>query len=1033
MKKLILLQILLICSFVAIAQKPNTTFIMGGVVTDLTAGNETLIGVNVYLKDRPGVGTITDLDGKFTLKANKGDVILFDYIGFERVEFPVTKENKNIKIGMQVSSIQLEETVIIGLGSQRKVSISGAITSVNVNELQVPSTSMNNMLGGRVAGVISLQNSGEPGKNVSEFWVRGIGTFGASSGALVLIDGLEGDLSQVDPADVETFSVLKDASATAVYGVRGANGVVLVTTKRGTTDKLRITVRANLTVSQLKRLPEYVGAYDYATLANEARVLSGESALYSPMEMDLIKYNLDPDLYPNVNWQDEILHDTSLQQTYYLNAQGGGSIARYFVSLGMSNESAAYKQDKNSKYKSKTGYNTYNYRTNLDINITKSLTAYIGLDGYLSVKNEPGMANTDRLWAAQAQLTPLTIPTRYSTGHLPAYGVNDAYSPYVMLNHTGMATRETFKNMVTFAVTQDFSSVLKGLKVKVQGALDNRNNYSEIRYIMPEMYSAIGRTTTGELQLVKKVNAEAANFAKSLYQWRKYHFEANVNYETKVGDDHRFTGLLYYYMSDQKDTEKINTSMNAIPIRYQGLSGRLTYGYKDTYFVDGNFGYTGSENFKAGQQFGFFPSGAIAWVPTNYDFMQETFPWLDFLKIRASYGQVGNDRISDARFPYLTIIDSNANAGWGSSYNSNGINESIVGADNLVWEKSTKADIGLEGRLFDESFEFTVDIFNDQRNGIYQQRTQVPDFAGVITMPYGNVGRMRSYGSDGNLSYTKAINKDMSFTIRGNYTFSTNEIQSWEQAYPRYDYQMIEGMPHGVKRGYIALGLFKDDLDVSNSPAQFGKVRPGDIKYKDVNGDGKITTDDEVPLSMSNYPRLMYGFGGEFSYKNITLGVLFKGTGNTDFYRAGITYQNVNPMQGYIPFYGGAVGNVPLDVLDQANRWTPASYSGDPSTENPNAKYPRLSYGENINNTKLSTFWKGNSRYLRLQEVSVNYNLKSKAFLKNLGISSLDFQLVGNNLALWDQVKTVDPEQADKNGNVYPIPARYAFQMYVNF
>lgn len=408
---------------------------------------------------------------------------------------------------------------------------------------------------------------------------------------------------------------------------------------------------------------------------------------------------------------------------------------------------------------------------------------------------------------------------------------------------------------------------------------------------------------------------------------------------------------------------------------------------------------------------------------------------MNFLKFRFSYGQVGNDRISDKRFPYLTIINSTANTGWGSRY-SWGVNESIVGADNLAWEKSTKADLGIEGRLFDERVNFVVDFFNDQREGIFQQRTQVPDFAGIITMPFGNVGRMRSYGSDGNISYTQTFGKDFAFTVRGNFTYSTNDVQDWEQAYPKYEYQRIAGNPLNIQRGYIALGLFKDDQDVASSPAQFGTVRPGDIKYKDVNGDGKITTDDKVPLSFSDYPRLMYGFGGEFRYKNLTLSVLFKGTGNTDYYKAGLPdgYGNYDVYEmGYIPFHKAVVGNVPVQAGIQANRWTPAWYSGDPSTENPDAMFPRLTYGKNENNTQVSTFWKGNSKYLRLQEISLTYNLKSLGWLNNVGISSVDLQLVGYNLCVWDKVKTVDPEQAGKNGNVYPIPARYAIQMYVNF
>lgn len=1026
MRKLYIIQILLLCCVGMMAQKAGKSITISGMVVDKSFNDEPIIGANIFLKDRPGVGTSTDLDGKFTIQAAKGDVLIVNYIGYDKLEYFVTESQKNLILQIVPASTALDEVVVVGMGTQRKVSVVGAITSVDIGDLAVPATSLNNSLGGRVPGVISIQASGEPGENISEFWVRGIGTFGANSSALVLIDGLEGDLSEVDPADVESFSVLKDASATAVYGVRGANGVILVTTKRGTTEKLKITARANFTISQLKRLPEYLRAYDYAKLANEARVVSGQKELYSPMEMDLIQYQLDPDLYPDVDWQKEILNKTSFQQTYYVSAQGGGSIARYFVSMGMSKESAAYIQDPDSRYKADTGYNTYNYRTNLDINVTKTTTLYLGMDGFISNKKEPGMANTGALWAAQAMLTPLTIPTRFSTGHLPAYGINDAYSPYVMLNHTGMATRETYKNMVTVALSQDLSFLLKGLKIRMQGALNSDVYYDETRFVMPEMYSAIGRTTSGELQLAKKVDAKAATFENKLNHWRKYHFEFTVNWERLFREKHRTSALLYYYMSDEKATKDITNSMTAIPKRYQGVSGRITYSFKDTYFIDANFGYTGSENFQPGKQFGLFPSGAIGWVPTNYDFMRNAVPWLDFLKIRFSYGQVGNDRISNKRFPYLTIINSNASTGWGAE--QGGVNESIVGADNLAWEKSTKADLGIEAKFLKERLTFVVDYFNDQRNGIFQQRTQVPDFAGIITMPYGNVGKMRSYGADGNVSYTQNIGKDFSFTLRGNFTYSKNDVQNWEQADPKYPYQQISGMPYGVQRGYIALGLFRDDQDVASSPSQFGTVRPGDIKYKDVNADGRITEDDQVPLAYSNFPLLMYGFGGEVRYKSLTLAFLFKGTGNTTYFKVGNGYE-----MGYVPFHGEKTGNVPVEASIQSNRWTPAWYSGDPSTENPNAAFPRLSYGKNENNTKLSTFWKDNARYLRLQEISLSYNLKTKGFVKRLGIQSLDFQLVGYNLAVWSGVKTIDPEQAHKMGHVYPIPARYAFQTYIHF
>ena len=463
-------------------------------------------------------------------------------------------------------------------------------------------------------------------------------------------------------------------------------------------------------------------------------------------------------------------------------------------------------------------------------------------------------------------------------------------------------------------------------------------------------------------------------------QFYKVHFESMLNYERTFAEYHRLTGLLYYYMSSEQKIDKdLNDkdpslqSMYAIPIRYQGLSGRITYGLRDTYFLDLNFGYTGSANFAKENRFGFFPAMAAGWVPTGYEWVREKMPWLDFLKIRGSYGMVGNDRLTNTRFPYLTLMKSGGGGGWGSS---NGfITEEVIGADNLKWEVAKKVDIGVEAKLFGERLNFVVDIFRDKRDGIYQERQLIPEYAGLQKMPYGNVGKMVSYGSDGNISFTQRINKDMSFTLRGNFTYSANEVQNWEQAVQKYGYKDKAGYVNNAYRGYIALGLFRDEADIAASPKQtFGDYLPGDIKYKDVNGDGQITDDDQVPLSYPNYPRLMYGFGGEFVYKNLTLGVLFKGTGNTDYYFVDDNgyWDKGKNGEGYIPFYGGKTGNVLKIVADQRNRWTPASYSGDPSTENPNAKFPRLSYGSNKNNTQFSTFWHANSRYLRLQEVSVN-------------------------------------------------------------
>ncbi|SKB65036.1 TonB-linked outer membrane protein, SusC/RagA family [Sphingobacterium nematocida] len=1022
------------------AQQTEELIITGTVVNEK---NVPVQSVSIYIKDRPAGAASTDQNGKFSIKAIYGDMLVFSYVGYESIEHLVTKSEANLSIKLADKSLDVEEVVVVGLGAtQRKISSVGAITTVDVKQLQSPAPSMSNLLGGRAAGVISMQTSGEPGANIADFWIRGIGTFGANSSALVLIDGLEGDLNTIDPADVESFSILKDASATAVYGVRGANGVVLITTKRGTVDRIQITARVNSTLSRLNRLPKYLGAYDYAKLANEAAFSRGESSVYNPTELGIIEHGLDPDMYPNVDWQKEILNNSFWRQSYYASGRGGSEIARYFLSLGGKSETAAYKVDKNSPYSSNVGFNTYNYRVNLDLNLTKTTKVYLGSDGYLSRLLQPGISNTDYIWGAQSSLTPLSVPTRYSNGLFPAAGGGELSSPYVLINRTGRASEEWYKGKTTLALDQDLTSILDGLKFRMQGAYDIHSNFEERRWVQPALYQAMGRNYDGSLIMKETVQERSAIYGKALRQFRKYHFETTINYDQKFGEDHRTSALLYYYMSDSKDTKYATNNLTAIPERYQGVSSRLTYGFRDTYLLDVNFGYTGSENFQPGRQYGFFPSVALGWVPTGYKYVQEKAPWLDYFKIRASYGTVGNDRIIDGvRFPYLTKADQYFSNVWGAGAVET-ITETRIGADNLAWERSIKSNLGIEGKLFNNKIDFVVDFFKDQRNGIFQPRVQVPEYVGVISNPWANVGRMWSAGADGNVSYNMQINQDMGFTVRGNFTYSKNMVQNWEQPYMEYSYLEYNGYPYGSIRGYQALGLFKDEEDVKYSPKQtFGTVLPGDIKYKDVNGDGVINTLDKVPLTHNDYPLTMFGFGGEFRYKNLSVGVLFKGTGSTPFYYVGMpkTYKNVTEIngKGYMPFYNGSEGNVITLANDPANRWIPREYALQEGmdlslAENPDARFPRLQYGNNENNTQLSTFWKDDSRYIRLQELTVNYRVNPN-FLKRVGVKSMDLQFVGNNLYIWDNVKIFDPEQAAWNGRKYPIPSTYSVQVYVNF
>ena len=1005
-------------------------FSVAGVIYD--DSGEPCIGATVRVKNEPGVGTVSDLDGKFEIKVKPGATLLFEYVGMETVHRTILKDEPSLSVKFKVAKTNaIDEVVVTGLVSQKKVSVVGAVSTINMEELRTPGTSLVNMIGGRMPGVITMQISGEPGKNLSNFWVRGVSTFGAGASALVLIDGIEGSLNDIDVDDVESISVLKDAAATAVYGVRGANGVVLVTTKRGSKEKIQITARASVKLSHIKKLPEYLSAYDYARLANEARAMSGEADLYTPIQLDIIKNNLDPELYPNVNWIDQIMKKTSLQENYYASARGGGDVAQYFVSVGYRHEGAAYKQKEN-QFHQPLSYDQLTYRANINMNLTKRSELYFGVDGSISNYTTPGGKNTNQVWADVLQLNPLMFPVTYADGTLPTYGQNDLISPFAALNYQGYNSADNTRNMITLKFTHRFGGILKGLVGSVQAVNDRTSGFSERRFVRPDYYRATGRTATGDLIKTLRSKQQDMSYSSNNESWRKYYMEAKLDYNTSIGA-HNLGALLFYYMEDTKGSKWGNgdaLGIAAIPKRRQNVSGRLSWGYNSTYFVDANFGYTGSDLFPKGERFGFFPSVAVGWAPTSYKWVQKHLPFVNFFKIRGSYGLAGNDNIANTRFPYLTLINNHAGTTWG--YTGQGIVEKQQGADNLKWEVAKKFNVGIDANFFNDAIKVNVDFFRDTRDHIFQDRVTLPEFAGMVTYPKSNVGRMHSFGSDGNISYFHKINKEMNFTVRANYTWSQNIVDYFEENKLAYDYQSVTGMPYGVLRGYIAEGLFKDEADIRQSPDQtgaFGVVRPGDIKYRDVNGDGVINGDDRVPLSYgNNVPRVMFGLGGEFNYKDFTVSLLFKGNTGVNYYRVGMGHN-----AGWIPFYNGEMGNVLKMVNNPKNRWIPSWYSGDPSTENPNAMFPRLSYGSNANNSQLSTFWKQNGSFLRFQELNFRYVFRHRKWLRAAGLSALECDFVINNLFTIDSAKYFDPEQAWYNGAAYPIPTTYSLQMYFRF
>ncbi len=1025
MKKYFILILLLWISSSLFAQANLTA---GGQI--MTGDGEALVGVSVSVKENPSNGTFSTADGRFRLTGiAPGQTLTLGFFGYKPLEIVVAETNETMRLTMEEDINTMDEVIVSGRNTQRRISVTASVTTVDAKDLKVPATSISNMLGGRVPGIISITRSGEPGQDVSEFWIRGISTFGGGGNPLVLVDGVSGtSLNDLDPEDIESFSILKDAASTAMYGNQGANGVILVTTKKGVAGKLSVNFKANVGMSYSPRQPKYVNAIDYATLANEAAMTRGREPIYSAVDLALFENRSDPDLHPDVNWRDVILKDVSWNQQYYLSVSGGADVARYFLSFGVMNKDALFKQDRavDNKYNTNVDYNKFNFRANVDVNLTRTTILTLGMENILVTQNYPGSGDSSgALWDAQANLTPVRVPIIYTTGQMPAYSTNNyEMSPWVLLNQTGYNKTYRNTNNMNLQLRQDLGMVTQGLSASMLFNMVGNTNRQSARIKTPELWIATGRKRDGSLDMRKIRDYGEPAYSNRSDMDRKFYLEGRVMYDRQFADRHRVSGLVHAYIEDSENSRDTN-DLSAIPKRYNSYSGRFTYSLDDTYFIEANIGYTGSEAFEAGKKFGLFPAISAGWVPTQYDFMKDNLPFLNFLKFRFSYGIVGNDRIGGVtRFPYLTLMQSGTGTNrWRAPGGT--ITELQVGSSNLRWEKSNKTNFGIDFQAFDNRLEGTVDFFKDIRSGIYQQRQSIPDEMGLVNLPFANVGEMKSWGTDGHLSWTQTINQDAYFVVRGNFTQSMNEILEYEEAIVRYPYQSAVGRQSGINRGLIALGLFQDEEDIANSPRQewMGSYMPGDIKYKDVNGDGIITDYDEVPLEYSSTPQIQYGFAGEFSYKNWNLSILFEGVSRVKYFSGG---------NGFFPFNGQEVGNVLTMVADQKNRWTSREISGDASTENPNARFPRLTYGGNDNNNRNSTHWLNNGRYMRIKNVQLSYTTYPN-FLKRVGIQQVQFSLIGDNLHVWDKVKWIDPAQASSNGAAYPLQRVFTLQVNVKF
>lgn len=1022
--------------FFAPSQAQNSGHIVTGSVLD--AAGEALVGVNVIVKNQPGLGTNTDSEGNYRIKTGPNETLVFSYLGYQTREVPITGRNR-IDVRLDEDANAMDEVVIVGAGHQKKASVVGAIASVKMEDLKTPTANITNSLAGNVPGIIAVQRSGEPGKDASEFWIRGISTFGANASALVLVDGIERDFNEINVEDIESFSVLKDASATAIYGQRGANGVILVTTKRGKEGKVNINFKAEYGVSSSAIDREFVDAETYASLANEARMSRYQDPVYDASDLEIIKYNLDPDLYPNVDWQKVMLRNSTSTYKASLNISGGGSTARYYVSGSYYKQGGLYKDSLKENYGTDSGYKRYNFRINTDINVTKTTILEAGLGGWVVDQHKPGMTaaadgNTDEFWRSIAYITPISVPLRYSNGQLPTYGTSgEQISPYVLLNNTGYYTYWENKVESNIGLKQDLGFLTEGLHFQARFSYDAYNRHNIGRLTMPDLYKAERvRDMNGELITSRIIDAQPLYQTEAIYGSRRAYGEVQLGYDRSFGR-HRVGGLLFYYMQSFSENGVGTDLFKSVPQRNMALSGRVTYAYDDRYLVEFNFGYSGSENFQRENRFGFFPAIAAGWVISNEQFVKKSMPWLSLLKVRYSYGQVGNDRIGGGtRFPYLTTLMNGGGVSFGNmgaNYNQ-GIRIQLMGAQGLTWEVATKQDLGIDLKIKDK-FDLTVDIYRDERKDIFMRRGYLPGSAGILFIdgqvdqrPWGNVGSMRSQGIDGNFGYTQRIGRDFLFTLRGNLTYAYTKVLKYDEAANALYYRMTQGYKWAQNRGLIALGLFRDEAEIASSPSQYGlELMPGDIKYKDVNGDGVVNDDDIVPIGNTRTPELVYGFGLSAQWRGFDFSVLFQGAGKTDFI-----------LEGYsvFPFIQGEAGNILSAAADPRNRWISREISGDASTERQDVTFPRLAYGARENNYKWSTWWLRDGHYLRLKNLEIGYTLPA-AFTRKFRVERARIYFLGYNLACWSPFKWWDPELGSSDGNAYPIQRTFSLGVNVNF
>lgn len=1031
-----------------IIKKDEKTFGESQVLVKVVQQNEWVKGMVSDEKGHPlpGVtitivgttrGVITDMDGSFSIEARSGEKLVFSFIGMESQIIDVS-DQKVINVQLKEKTEELEDVTVVAFGKQKKESVVASISTVKPAELKVPSSNLTTALAGRVAGIISYQRSGEPGQDNADFFIRGVTTFGYKVDPLILIDNVEvttTELSRMQPDDIASFSIMKDATATALYGARGANGVILVTTKSGVEGKANISLRVENSLSMPTRDIELADPITYMKLNNEAVLTRDPLGLlpYSQKMIDNTMAGTNPYVYPATNWKNELFKDYTMNQRINLNVSGGGRVARYFVAGSVNKDNGMLKVDGRNNFNNNIKLTKYTLRSNVNVNISKSTELVIRMNGNFDDYTGPIHGGTG-MYNMVMRTNPALFPAYYPAEVNPVvqhimfgnYEEGNYINPYAEMVK-GYKDYSRSVMLAQLELNQDLSSFIEGLNFRTLMNTSRSSYFDVNREYSPYYYRVSSYDRKTDEYKLALINEESGTEYLGYSEGGKdvssiFYLEAALNYNRTFRDKHGVSAMLVYTMR-QKLAANAGSLELSLPSRNLGVSGRTTYSYDNRYYLEFNFGYNGSERFDKTHRFGFFPSAGLAWNISNEEFWSSYKDVVNNFRIRATYGLVGNDAIGrdNDRFFYLSNVNMNADGavfGTDNGYNRSGVSISRYANQNITWETSEKMNIALEFGLFD-ALQIQAEYFKENRKNILMSRSSIPASMGLSAGIMANVGEASGEGVDISVDYSQFFGSHAWLQGRGNFTYATNQYEVYEE--PEYKEWWRSRVGHSIQQewGYIAERLFVDEQEVANSPVQFGDYMAGDIKYRDINGDNKITEADMVPIGYPTIPEISYGFGLSAGLYDWDISAFFQGVARESF-RIGVS--------ATAPF----IDNDGNGSIRSQNQLLKAYAENHWSEDNRDlfALWPRFSTTPVTNNTQVSTWFQQNGSFLRLKQLEVGYSFTS--FAKRNRLGNFRLYVNGTNLLLLSRFKLWDVEMAS-NGLGYPLQKVFNLGAHVSF